>query len=117
MLGLGTLGVSFHNKLSHEAPNNCHGVLVLEANTGFYPLFLTGIPLSGYDLHHAVLNWEVDKVVAILEERCVTELTSCKVDSDVGAKEYETITGAFMGSMMILVKMPIGLFQLAQFVK
>ena len=34
-----------------------------------------------------------------------------------GAKEYETITGAFMGSMIILVKMPIGLFQLAQFVK
>lgn len=28
----------------------------------------TRIPLSGYDLHHAVLNWEVDKVVAILEE-------------------------------------------------
>lgn len=91
----------------------------MEANTGFYPLFLTGIPLSGYDLHRAVLNWEVDKVVAILEERFVTELTSCTVDSDVGAKECETITGAFMGSMhmMILVKMPIGLFQLAQFVK
>lgn len=63
----------------------------MEANTGFYPLFLTGIPLSGYDLHRAVLNWEVDKVVAILEERFVTELTSCTVDSDVGAKEYETI--------------------------
>ena len=29
----------------------------------------TGIPLSGHDLHHAVLNWEVEKVVAILEER------------------------------------------------
>ena len=58
----------------------------METNTGFYPLFLTGIPLSGYDLHHAVLNWEVDKVVAILEERFVTELTSCTVDSDVGAK-------------------------------
>lgn len=28
----------------------------------------TRIPLSGYDLHHAVLNWEVDKVTAILEE-------------------------------------------------
>lgn len=28
----------------------------------------TRIPLSGYDLHRAVLNWEVDKVVAILEE-------------------------------------------------
>ena len=78
---------------------------------------MTGIPLSGYDLHHAVLNWEVDKVVAILEERFVTELTSCTVDSDVGAKEYETITGAFMGSIMIWVKMPIALFKLAQFVK
>lgn len=28
----------------------------------------TKIPLSGHDLHHAVLNWEVEKVVAILEE-------------------------------------------------
>ena len=27
------------------------------------------IPLCGYDLHRAVLNWEVEKVRAILEER------------------------------------------------
>lgn len=37
-------------------------------------------------------------------------------NSDVGAKEYETIPGASMGSKMIRVKMPIGLFLLAQFV-
>lgn len=29
------------------------------------------IPLCGYDLHRAVLNWEVEKVKAILEERLV----------------------------------------------
>ncbi|KAJ7385513.1 Fibronectin type 3 and ankyrin repeat domains protein 1 [Desmophyllum pertusum] len=28
----------------------------------------TRIPLSGHDLHHAVLNWEVEKVTTILEE-------------------------------------------------
>jgi len=32
------------------------------------------MPLSGYDLHRAVLNWEVEKVQAILEERLVKDV-------------------------------------------
>ena len=37
-------------------------------------LFCAEIPLSGHDLHRAVVNWEVEKVKTILEERLVENL-------------------------------------------
>ena len=45
----------------------CTGVT---SNKLFF-LFCEEIPLSGRDLHNAVLNWEVEKVISILEERLV----------------------------------------------
>ncbi|XP_027057179.1 fibronectin type 3 and ankyrin repeat domains protein 1-like isoform X2 [Pocillopora damicornis] len=74
----------------------------------------TKIPLSGRDLHNAVLNWEVEKVTSILEESIISTLIAHKADVN-----YSNTSGKT--SMMLAcagghIKVAVMLFEKGAFI-